>query len=783
MKRIWLISTALAGALILSGGASLAQDSVSIVGCYPGDAVSPWDDASTLFGSEQSNAYVVDMTPIFSSWGYDFGLAPIAKTGKSSLGFFNSLMGAQGISRHVLSARKFDATTYYFWQGQGYGINNDPSLNMPGTALDAADLRGAQFAAAFRDFGSTDGGTDYNGLVTAIVNVDPSNTSRLYVHRIQTALGSCDAYSELATIGVGAVDAEGNTAFRADNNNITTGGCGDSVISGNNIYLVDASNRNFAMRNVLSGTGNLLDPITKWLVALSATTYACPTLMPATVNGGQALYMGGDFSSQFARGTSAATMIIDSTHLPAGVTQTRGNMSYTARNSTLLGSTQGMGAILAYGTTGNADTFVLFGMGANGVVSGKMALTLPATVVDNATGFTNLGPGPNEFDHYHSQVPFQGGNGNVALNVDPLGNILLAAETDHPTDTGATHAGNYIAVARVNASGVSWTMAGYNDNATGGKPILNGPSGLGGIPIGQMVPMPMLGGTTLGPSVSAPMIDSAGNVWFLSAIELFGTSDFTIGLLRAVYDPFTFKYELELILTLGDQFYAANSQLNYVLTDLRIADSNSVDSATCWSGNVSESAFLGYNPTYFEPADPRSLGGIVLQARILYDADKDGVFDDDCNDATPSMDEEYRVLLYIGSTAPSGYASYGQACTGSGGFKPLLHMDGYPTAGSTVSLHIEQGVGGQLAMLLFGLFPGAIPFGVNNCFLNVTPVVGPQILLPLLGSGPGNGAISLSAALPLTSPPGTFTMQAFCGDPGTPEGMTSTKGLQMTIFP
>ncbi len=782
MKRISLISTALAGALLLSGGASLAQDSVSIVGCYPGDAVSPWDDASAMFGSEQSNTYVVDMTPILSSWGYDFGLAPIAKTGKSSLGFFNSLMGAHGVSRHVLSMRKFDATTYYVWQGQGYGVNNDPSLNMPGTALDATNLRGTQFAAAFREMGTTDGGTDHNGVVTAIVNLDPSNTSRLYVHRIQTALGSCDPYTELASMGMGAVDAEGNTVLRADNNNITTGGCGDTIISGNNVYIVDATNRNFAMRNVLSGTGNLLDPITKWLVALSATTHACPTLMPATVNGGLPMYMGGDFSNQFVRGTSAATLIIDTTHLPTGITQTRGNMSYSSRNSALLSSTYGMGASLAYGPTGNADTIVLFGMGASGVVSGKMALTLPATVVDNATGFINLGPGPNKFDHYHSQVAFQGGSGNVALGVDALGNILLAAEVDHPTDTGPTHSGNYIAVARVSASGVSWTMAGYNDNFSAGKPILNGPSGSGGVPIGQMVPFPMLGSTIVGPSVSAPMIDSAGNVWFLSSIELFGTNDFTIGLLRAVYDPFTFKYELELILTLGDQFYAPNSQLNWVLTDLRIADSNSVDSATCWSGNATDSAFLGYSPTHFAPADPRSLGGLVLQARILYDADKNGVFDDDCG-TTPSMDEEYRVLLYIGSNAPSGYVSYGQACTGSGGFKPLLHMDGYPTAGSTVTMRIEQGVGGQLALLLFGLFPGAIPFGINNCFLNVTPVIGPQILLPLLGSGNGNGAITLSAPLPLTAPPGSFTMQAFCGDPGTPEGMTSTKGMQMTIFP
>ncbi|MBW0371483.1 hypothetical protein KXJ81_35035, partial [Ensifer adhaerens] len=74
------------------------------------------------------------------------------------------------------------------------------------------------------------------------------------------------------------------------------------------------------------------------------------------------------------------------------------------------------------------DQVQLFGIGANGVVTGKLSVLLPAVVIDNATGFQNLGPGPNEPDHYHSQVASQGGNGQVALNIDPAGNLLFAME-------------------------------------------------------------------------------------------------------------------------------------------------------------------------------------------------------------------------------------------------------------------------------------------------------------------------------------------------------------------
>lgn len=780
--RHWATS---ALATLLLSGAAAAQDSLSLNGCVPGDAPDLWADGTSFFGSEQVNDYVVDMAPVLTSWGTDFAIAPIAKTSKGNFSFFNHLMGAQAMSRDVLGAHAFAADQYMVWNGPGFGVNNDPGTNSPGTMIDTSNMRGAQFGTAFREFGNTDFGTSSVGVVTSIVNVDPTDTGRLFVRRVQSMTNACDNVSDLATYGIGGVDAEGNTALRADGFGILTGGCGGTILTGNNIYIVDAANRNAAVRNVSDAAGALLDaPATNWLVQNSGSTYTCPTLIPGSVTGGAPIYIGADFSNGYVRGTTSTNVTSDQTHLAAGVTGTRGNLGYTTDNFAPLGSSGGLGAMI--GDTGSAtDTMNVFGVDTSGTVTGKIALTLPATVTDNATGFSNLA-GTNQIDHYHSQVPFQGGNGNIALRVDALGNLLAATMVDHPNDTGPQHDGHYIAVAKVDSFGaVSWTMAGYNNPTNGtGKPILNGPSAFGGTPIGQMIPRSVLG--VAGPSVSAPMIDAAGNVWFLSTIELTLTSTFTTGLIRAVYDPATFSYELELVLRVGDIFPGQNSGRNWILTDLRLADSNSVDSATAWSGNVADDAYLGYDKANFVPADPRTNGGIVVQGRALYDADNNGIFEGDCV-GQGGLDEEYRVLLYVGTDRPSGYEYHGQACAGTGGFTPVLSLDGYPTAGGTIDVSLEQALGGQPAVLLLGLNKiTPTSFSLDPCYLNINALAAPVITLPPLpGVGPGNGSLSFSASIPAVGVPigTTIHIQAFCGDPGAAAFLTSTRGVGLTTQP
>jgi len=118
-----------------------------------------------------------------------------------------------------------------------------------------------------------------------------------------------------------------------------------------------------------------------------------------------------------------------------------------------------------------------------------------------------------------------------------------------------------------------------------------------------------------------------------------------------VYNPANFSYELELLFRLGDRFHGRNANRDYIITFMSIADSNSVDSATAWSQNISETAHLNADPGNLEPRDPRTLGGMVLAAQILYDYDNDGVFDA-CTGTggnPNSADQDYNVLLYVGA--------------------------------------------------------------------------------------------------------------------------------------
>ncbi|MEE9293790.1 MAG: hypothetical protein V3W34_02335, partial [Phycisphaerae bacterium] len=682
MMKNWLVVSITLSAAVGLGPVAVAQDSVSREACLPGDAVSPWADAQTFNGSEQCDAYVVDLTEFATSWGTTFGIAPVAKSSKSGNDFFGSLLSAQGISRDQLDNVVFPSTTYMQWSDVGFGINNDPALSNAGTPIDVAGLLGIQKAAAFSEFATTSQGSTYNGVVGMYINVLPTEPTRLYIQRIQAAVNNCDPAASMGDIGFGSVEASGSLDFRSDCFSCGGNTCDLSPMVGNNVFLVDIGARDCDILNVISEDcpGGLCDVgATQRPVCNGDTVYNTPGIMPASSTGDAPLYIGTNFSTEYARGTTCPPTLDESHLVGSGLNDHRGGVSYTVRNCDVVHSTHGMAAMLTK-ATGLTDSMLVWGLDADGNVTGNIPLTLPEDVWDNSDDFKSLSDPtvPStvdmEFNGYHSQTAFRGGNGQVAVGVDPNGNLLAAGQVDHPFNSNGGNINcpndwdlNFIAVVRVDCEteDIEWTMAGYNNlspeipGGGPGKAILDGP---GGNRIGEMVPING-DGTCGGPSVTMPMIDAGGNVWFVSAIHLDSDPDpnsIIRALLRAVYDADTFSYELELVMTRFDVFHGQNSNRDYSVTFIDLADNDSVSSGAVWSQNVTGPAHMNLDPAGLNAVDPRTLGGLVIGVEITYDVDQDGDFEQ-CTDFE-GLDQDYNVLLYIGSIEPLPACTEAGAC-------------------------------------------------------------------------------------------------------------------------
>ncbi len=138
------------------------------------------------------------------------------------------------------------------------------------------------------------------------------------------------------------------------------------------------------------------------------------------------------------------------------------------------------------------------------------------------------------------------------------------------------------------------------------------------------------------------------------------------------------------------------------------------------------------------------------------------------------------AFAYSGVPCPGSVSAYGAGCPGSAGFTPLLALSGCASPGSVVTLEIEGGLGGVLAFLFVGLNAVSIPAG-GGCTLLVDPIA--LILpLPLGGSGPGAGAISVPAQIPSGMANVLVRAQAFLPDPGAgAQGFSTTNGLNIDI--
>ena len=632
------LTTRLAVTLSACGlaASALAQDSVSPAGALPGDALEVYD------ASEACNSYVVDAVDFTGSWGTALRIAPVLKAPRMpNSQFFNNLISPQAISADTIAVQAYPSASYDVWTTAGTGIND--LINFaPGSTSPSGSSR--QFAVGFSDFGTSGEGASYNGVHGAIVNVDPSDDGRLYVHRVSTAINGSDGNNNNSQFGFGVVDANGNSYVRADDFGLG----GDNEISGNNIFRVRMLDRDCDVLNDIGGSGGSDAGSTDFIVAGSGDTHAVPHAIPASV-AGRPVYGGPDFNAQYVYESTPNSTSSTSSHLQ-GATDSRGTFGVSL---TPWFDRPGAVATFSQGTKssgGATDSFSIWDVDTNGAVLNPGALvTVPATVTDLEDGFEfGLAGGAGlEFDGYHSQHSFRGGSGLIALTVDAAGNRLAAGTVYDLAIGGNDNPSNAVAVAKydVDQGRAAWSVAGYYDTLLDeGKEILDGP---GGNVIGQMTGMfNVTGGAPLGPSISAPAFDCAGNVYFVAAVELFGDlgSDFDVALVRAIYDEATFSYELELLATSGDVFTGANSATDYSITFIDLADSNSLSSGAFYSSNVTQTCWNGADKGDLDgTTDPAAVGGVVLNARITYDTDGDGFFDN-------ALDENYRTLLLITGT-------------------------------------------------------------------------------------------------------------------------------------
>lgn len=130
------------------------------------------------------------------------------------------------------------------------------------------------------------------------------------------------------------------------------------------------------------------------------------------------------------------------------------------------------------------------------------------------------------------------------------------------------------------------------------------------------------------------------------------------------------------------------------------------------------------------------------------------------------------------------FQTYGSGCAGSGGVTPQFSISLMPSDPSSLTVSIQDGVGGGSALIFIGLNQGSLPMGFG-CALYVSPllpsVVGPIPLFPFGSTGPGAGSITFPASIPDNASPGTITLQAVVIDAGVPGGFSNTNGVALVI--
>jgi hypothetical protein len=643
--------------------AASAQDSV---GQRPGlantDALRPHDV------TEQCNSFVNDLTAITSSTNLVWGITPLVKTSRASANFPNNLVSSVAVSS---TTRPVDATpvgTYLFWDSAGPGINQSLVGNPPLPANAPAQSttgpsQSLQLAYVLTDFGTQSTNLSYNGLISGFINYNPSNPNRLLVTRTQTVVNGL-AGENRSQLGIGSVDNFGNVAFRADRGALADQATTPPFLTGENYYRVATANRTCGALNILDNTGASDPGTTVWLLVRSAIGHNVPNIIPQGI-AGRPILMGANFSAQYVYENAAGSLATTTAHRP-GTTDHRGATGYTPFNF-FSPSANGTGAV--FSRPGSITTGIsLWGLQADGGPGGTRLVTLPASITDGCSGFVETVTANHQFGHFFSQTRFRG-NIPVAVGRDREGRLLAAGYVgEYLGAEDAAWPFGYIAGARLDtpAGAAQWGLAAYVhfDGASGttvGKPFFDA----SGTQIGRLTVLSdVTGGAPLGPSMSAPAIDAAGNIWFLSAYVR-TQSDGTVipnsgntGLFRAVYDgsnPAAPEWCLERVLVNGQVIHGANSDRDFKIIFIGIADSNSIGSDTLWANSVNQSTWAGA-PANLDPADTRNLGGLVLACSLIYDVNQDGQFvsltGQQGNPNSP--DQNYTAMLFLAPFAQGG---------------------------------------------------------------------------------------------------------------------------------
>ncbi|MSP15069.1 MAG: hypothetical protein EXR73_00410 [Myxococcales bacterium] len=118
-------------------------------------------------------------------------------------------------------------------------------------------------------------------------------------------------------------------------------------------------------------------------------------------------------------------------------------------------------------------------------------------------------------------------------------------------------------------------------------------------------------------------------------------------------------------------------------------------------------------------------------------------------------------------------------CPGSGGFVPTLTLDGLPMPGEDITLSLRDGLGGSLALLVFGTDFADLPMGKSGGSLHVAPLLPDVLSLFLTGSGAGTGAFDLAETIPPSLIGVQLVTQTLVVDPGVPAGFTVSNAVMV----
>lgn len=679
---------------------ALAQDSVS--NGSGDDRLDPFSTGS------QTAAYVVDLSRVFGSApGSRLGLGVLAKTSASG-----ATLGAHGMSPDQILGSTQGASSYSRWFQAGQGVH--PTSNAAGTLI-TGPATANRFATVLGEAGGT-----YSAAIAASVLRNPAEHTRLFVTRTHLASGS-DGGSASAWIVAGSIDADANAYLLADGFNATA----PDALGGDGIYRVSASSRSASLNRISTGGSLDLAATDDLFGGPAPTLLVPPSSIPASIAGGTGLYSGLAFARDRFAG-DAGSVAADTGHLASSIAATRGSATTAPFATSGLGGAATQAALVRTNPAGVTSALQLWGVDAAGNVTGTSTASAPlgSPVTNPATGESFTIPitvngqeiDAGQFGHYLSLNAFEGGGGQVALGRDPFTGEHVAAATvlsqqDDPSDPingvfayrfdpASPGAGSWSLVAQADtlpgAASPIWGDAG-NDGIPG---TLDAGEGDGLIdrddqsatydaPIGQLLPYfsAFPAANQVGPSISTPTIDAAGDVYFTASVGLNEPGNAVVpveALLRARFDDASQGWLLEAILAEGQTVRGGNSGTAFRIDELHVsidsAEGGAASPGAVFSQSAGSFAFNGSGLS--GRGDARGLGGLVVSAQLSYDVDADSTFGS-------AADESYNALLYLGYIARRSDVSTTNSNPGDAGYGvPDEIVDG-----ADLSYYVEQWLG------------------------------------------------------------------------------------------